>query len=288
MHTSIVDDDQQVVWDCEISGEDPNTGIRFREVWQYRDLLYLLVKRDITAFYKQTLLGPLWFLIQPTLTSAIFVLIFGKIANLSTDEIPQFVFYLCGITFWSYFADCVTKTASVFRENADLFSKVYFPRVLLPLSTVIANLARFGIQFALFLFILTPYWMSGQIQPNLAILLLPLVVVCLATLGLAVGMICSSLTAKYRDLIFLLQFGVQLVMYVTPIAYPVSAVPERYRTFLWLNPLTSLVEATRYGFLGAGTLSGGTLVGAVVTTIVSFLLAIKLFSKIERTVVDTV
>lgn len=257
-------------------------------MWRYRDLLYLFTRRDIVSFYKQTILGPIWFFIQPIFTTAVYVLVFGKIAGLSTDGLPQILFYLSGITFWNYFSECFNKTATVFKDNAQLFGKVYFPRIISPLSIVLANLMRFAIQFALFLTALAYYWAKGDIQPNGVLLLFPVVVFTMATMGLGFGMLFSAMTTKYRDMVFLLTFGVQLLMYATPVIYPSSQMPEGVAKYLAWNPLAPLFEATRYGFLGAGNFSSLGLIYSVVFSITVFLTSVVIFNRVERTFMDTV
>lgn len=261
---------------------------RFGEVWRYRDLLWLLIRRDIVAFYKQTLLGPLWFAIQPLLTAAVYIFVFGQIAQLSTDGLPQPVFYLAGISLWNYFADCFNRTAVVLRENAALFGKVYFPRLIVPMSIVVSNLFRFGIQFTLFLLVAGYYFMRGQISPNAAVLVLPWVVLNMAILGLAAGLLFSALTTKYRDLVFLLQFGVQLLMYASPVIYPLSEVPLAAKSLLAVNPLVPLFEAIRYGFLGTGSFDIFAMIYSSVFSAVLLGVSLIVFTRVEQTFMDTV
>ncbi len=275
-------------WDLVIKPYGSNLSLNLADVWRYRDLLYLLTRRDIVAFYKQTILGPLWLFIQPMFTALIYVLVFGQIAKLSTDGAPQILFYLCGITLWNYFAECFSKTAMVFRDNAHLFGKVYFPRIISPLSIVLSNLTRFVIQFGLFLLFLTWYFIRGEIQPNAAIMLLPFIVLIMATMGLAFGMLFSAMTTKYRDLIFLLLFGVQLLMYATPVIYPASQIPPQLAKILLWNPLAPLFEATRYGFLGVGSLSLLGIAYSAAIAIIAFLFSTVVFNRVERTFMDTV
>ena len=275
-------------WDLIIEPHSSLFSLQLGEVWRYRDLLYLFTRRDIVSFYKQTILGPIWFFIQPIFTTLVYVLVFGMIAGLSTDGLPQVLFYLCGITFWNYFSECFNKTATVFRDNAALFGKVYFPRIISPLSIVLSNLLRFGIQFTLFLVILVWYWIKGEVQPNAAVLLFPAVVLTMATMGLGFGMMVSAMTTKYRDMVFLLTFGVQLLMYATPVIYPFSQMPEKVAKYLVWNPLTPLFEATRYGFLGAGNFTVFGLVYSVTFAITMFLISTAIFNRVERTFMDTV
>lgn len=266
--------------------------LKLDEVWAYRDLLLLMVRRDFVSFYKQTLLGPLWFFIQPLFTTIIFTLIFGNLAGISTDELPKPLFYLAGITAWNYFADCFTKTSTVFRDNAGIFGKVYFPRVIVPLSIVVSNLVRFGVQMLLFLLIFAYYYFTGhQVHLTLVVFLFPVIVVLMALLGLAGGMIVSAMTSKYRDLTFLVGFGVQLIMYATTVIYPLSTALQKYPDYAWIikyNPMTPIIETFRYGFLGAGSFSWSGLgyVGGIVAVLLAT--GIVVFNKVERNFVDTV
>ncbi|KIA95097.1 ABC transporter permease [Pedobacter kyungheensis] len=279
--------------DWTIEASSSLFDLKLNEVWAYRDLLVLLVRRDFVSFYKQTILGPLWFFIQPLFTTIIFTFIFGTLAGISTDELPKPLFYMAGITAWNYFADCLTKTSSVFKDNAGIFGKVYFPRLIMPLSIVVSNLVRFGVQLILFfLFMGYFYFAKGaHFQPSWAILLFPLVVVLMALLGLGLGMIISAMTTKYRDLSFLISFGVQLLMYATTVIYPLSTAIEKYPKYSWLiefNPMTSLIETFRYGFLGKGAFSWEYLGYTSLITIVILLTGIVVFNKVEKNFVDTV
>lgn len=275
-------------WDLVIQPHSSLFSLQLGDVWRYRDLLYLFTHRDIVSFYKQTILGPIWFFIQPIFTTLIYVLVFGQIANLSTDGAPQVLFYMAGITLWNYFSECFNKTATVFRDNANLFGKVYFPRLITPLSIVISNLMRFGIQFCLFLVFLVLFCTTGQVQPNATALLLPVTILIMATMGLAFGMFFSAVTTKYRDMVFLLQFAVQLLMYATPVIYPSSQMPPRIAAVLAWNPLSPLFEATRYGFLGTGSFSLWGIAYSATFAVVTFLLSTVIFNRVERTFMDTV
>lgn len=275
-------------WDLVIEPRSLPFSLQWGEIWRYRDLLYLFTRRDIVSFYKQTILGPIWYFIQPIFTTLVYVLVFGKIAGLSTDGLPPILFYLCGITFWNYFSECFNKTATVFKDNAALFGKVYFPRIISPLSIVLSNLVRFAIQFTLFLSATVWYWTQGDIHPNAAVLLLPVVVFTMAVMGLGFGMLFSALTTKYRDLVFLLTFGVQLLMYATPVIYPFSQMPNSVAKYLAWNPLAPLFEATRYGFLGAGNYTAASLAYSFVFAIAILLFSTVVFNRIERTFMDTV
>ncbi|WP_442590243.1 ABC transporter permease [Pedobacter sp. AW31-3R] len=279
-------------WDIEISQENKLLDLKLKELWQYRDLLVLLVKRDFVSFYKQTILGPLWFFIQPVFTTAIFTFIFGNLAGISTDGLPQPLFYMAGITCWNYFADCLNKTSTVFKDNANIFGKVYFPRLIMPLSIVASNMVRFGVQFLLFLIMMIYYLLLNRaFGPNWYILLFPYLVLLMALLGLGLGMIISALTTKYRDLAFLVTFGVQLLMYATTVIYPLSTALAKYPAYAWViayNPMTPIIETFRYGFLGTGSFSWGSLGYCTSVAIGIILLGIIIFNKVEKTFVDTV
>lgn len=264
--------------------------LRLAEIWRYRDLVLLFVRRDFVAVYKQTVLGPLWYLIQPLLTTITFTLIFGKIASLPTDGLPQFLFYMSGTVVWSYFAECLNKTSNTFVQNAGLFGKVYFPRMAVPVSILISNLITFLIQFVLFIAFILYFILSGTpIQPNwLWVLLSPILIFMLAGLGLGFGIIISSLTTKYRDLRFLVQFGVQLLMYATPVIYPVSSIPDRFQWIILANPMTPIMEAFRYGFLGAGSVNGLQLLYSFGFMVVTVGIGITIFNRVEQTFMDTV
>lgn len=277
-------------WDVIIK---PNTSLlklNLKEVWTYRDLLMLMIRRDIVSFYKQTILGPLWFLIQPLFTTFIFVVIFGNLAKISTDGLPQVLFYLTGIVAWNYFSDCLTKTATIFKDNAHIFGKVYFPRLIMPLSLVFSNLIRFIIQFAVLIviFIYFIFFKGFQFEWNFALLLLPVFVLLMAFLALGFGMIISSLTTKYRDLAFLLTFGIQLFMYATPIIYPLSAAPEKYKNIILMNPMTTIVEGFRFALLGKGELTTFGLLYLSGFTLITFFIGLIIFNKVEKNFMDTV
>ncbi|MCC7306646.1 MAG: ABC transporter permease [Acidobacteria bacterium] len=276
-------------WDLVIKGRSSLFDLKLEEVWRYRDLLLMFVKRDFVAFYKQTILGPLWFFLQPLFTTIIFTFIFGNLAGLSTDGLPQPLFYLAGITAWNYFSECITKTSTVFKDNANIFGKIYFPRLIMPLSIVTSNLVRFGVQMLLLVGMMIYYsaW-GGSFRVTWAIVLLPLLVLLMALLGLGLGLIITAMTTKYRDLSFLVQFGVQLLMYMTTVIYPLSAAPEKYRLWLELNPMTAIIEAFRLGLLGQGSITVTNLGYSVVFTAGIFALGVLTFNKTERTFVDTV
>jgi lipopolysaccharide transport system permease protein len=273
----------------EIAPQSSLIDLKLKETWNYRDLLTLLVKRDFISFYKQTILGPLWFFIQPVFTTITFTIIFGNLAGISTDGLPQPLFYMAGVTAWNYFAECLTKTSTVFKDNANIFGKVYFPRLIMPFSIVLSNLIKFGVQFLLFILMLLYYKSTGSLfSPNGYILLFPLLVLLMAALGLGLGMIISAMTTKYRDLAFLVTFGVQLLMYATTVIYPLSAAPEKYRFLIVLNPMTGIIETFRYGFLGTGSFSWETLAYTSIITLVLLITGIIIFNKVEKDFVDTV
>ena len=280
---------QTQVWDLTIKPGNNLLDLHLSEVWNYRDLLLLLVRRDFVSFYKQTILGPLWFFVQPLLTTLMFTVVFGRMGGFSTDGLPQPLFYLAGITAWNYFAECLTKTSTVFKDNAQIFGKVYFPRLIMPLSIVVSNLVRFGIQFLLFIIVMAFYAVKGaSFHITWAISLFPVIVVLMALMGLGAGMIISAMTTKYRDLAFLLTFGVQLLMYATTVIYPLSAASAKYKWLIAANPMTPLIEAFRYGFLGKGSFSWETFGYSALVTIGCLLAGIVIFNKVEKNFVDTV
>ena len=271
----------------------PKTGlfdINLKEVWQYRDLIWIYTKRTFVLTYKQTILGPIWIFLNPFLTSLIYVFVFGGIAGIPTDGIPQVLFYLGGNAIWTFFSSSLTQTASTFTANANVFGKVYFPRLTMPISTVLSSAINFCVQMLLFLAFWVYYLVNGAISPNyLAILALPLVLLQVGALALGCGIIISSLTTKYRDLAILVTFGVQLWMYITPVVYPISTLGEGWmRTILLLNPVTCGVEAFRYMFLGQGLVEPGWWLWSTCVTVVVLLVGVVLFSRVEKTFMDTV
>ncbi len=260
-----------------------------KAVYRYRDLLFLFVRRDFVAQYKQTILGPLWFIIQPVLSTIIFTIIFGNVAQISTNGTPQVLFYLSGIVLWNYFADCLTKTSDTFTVNANIFGKVYFPRIVVPLSIVVSNLIKLAVQLVLFFaFFAYYYTTTDAIAPNKMILLLPLLIFMMGGLGLGFGLFFSSMTTKYRDLKFLLQFGVQLMMYASPIVYPLSIVSEQYRIIILANPVTSIIETFKYAFLGVGEFSEMHLLYSFVFMVLLLSCGLFVFNRIEKSFTDTV
>ncbi len=276
-------------WDLIIR---PKTGwfdLHLSDLWRYRDLVMLFVRRDLVATYKQTVFGPLWFILQPLLTTLTFTLIFGNVAKLSTDGLPKILFYLSGVTAWNYFSECLMKTSETFSANANMFGKVYFPRLAVPLSIVLSNLIKFGIQLGLFLGFYFYFLANGTaIRPTSALLLLPVLVLLMAALGLGSGIIVSSMTTRYRDLRYLVQFGTQLLMYSTPVIIPLSKLPDQYRWIMLVNPMTSIIETFRYAFLGTGTFNWSQLGSTAAATAVILAAGVLLFNHVEKTFMDTV
>lgn len=280
---------QKEYWDLVIKPRSSLFQLRVREILKYKDLLFMFVRRDFVALYKQTILGPLWFFLQPIITAITFTVIFGKLANISTDGVPQILFYLSGITLWNYFSDTLTKTADTFTANANIFGKVYFPRMIVPLSVVFSNLLKMGVQFFLFIMVWIYFLMKGDgLHPNQTLILIPFLVILMGLLGLAFGIIISSLTTKYRDLKFLVVFGVQLLMYASPIVYPLSIVPQKYKWIILANPTTSIIETFKYAFLGVGEFNWMYLLYSVVFTFVLLMMGLFIFNKVERTFMDSV
>ena len=263
--------------------------IDFLEIWNYRDLLLLFVRREIVVVYKQTIMGPLWFFIQPLITTMMFMVVFNGIAGISTDGMPPILFYLAGITIWNYFAESFRLTSDTFVANAGIFGKVYFPRIIMPMAVVMSNLVKFGIQFTLFLGVYFYYFFSTDvINPNATLLLFPFYVILIAIFGLSFGLVVSSLTTKYRDLKFLIQFAVQLWMYITPVIYPMSKIPEKYKLLVQINPISSIVEAFKYAFTGVGSFSWNGLIYSTIFAIVMLFFGLLIFNKTEQNFMDTV
>lgn len=286
--TASTDDDK---WDLIIRPKDSWLDLHLDDLWRYRDLLWMFVRRDFVAVYKQTILGPLWFFIQPLFTTLVFTIVFSGMAQISTDGLPPMLFYLAGTTAWNYFSACLTKTSTTFTANAGIFGKVYFPRLITPLSVVVSNLVQFGIQFLLFVGFLFYYYFTGAaIHPDwLGILwLTPVLLVIMGLLGLGCGIIISSLTTKYRDLQFLVSFGVQLLMYGTPVIYGLASIPEKYRPWVQANPMTPIIECFRSVYLGSGHWSVATLLYAIAFTVVTLFLGLLIFHRVEKTFMDTV
>jgi lipopolysaccharide transport system permease protein len=280
---------EKQLWTEEIKSQSTLFSINFKEVWHYRDLLLMLVKRDYVTFYKQTILGPIWFFVQPILTTIIYIILFGQVAKLSTDGLPQMAFYLSGVTIWSYFSDVLNKTAIVFQTNASIFGKVYFPRLIMPLSIVISGLMKFLIQFTLFVCVVLYFtFIKESIQPNFWILATPFLLFLMAAFALGLGMIFSSMTTKYKDLTMLLSFGVQLFMYVTPVVYTVTSIPSQYKFIVRFNPLSSIFECFRYGYLGAGHFQPITLLYSAISIFGLLAVGVLIFNKVEKSFMDTV
>ncbi len=276
-------------WDLEIKPKKGWLDLNFKELIQYKDLLFLFVKRDVVVVYKQTILGPLWFFIQPILTTLIFTFVFGNIAKIPTDGIPPVLFYLSGIVLWNYFAECFNQTSDTFIQNASIFGKVYFPRLILPLSKVISGLIKFFIQFLLLIAVYLFYLNQGSlIQMQASILLFPVLIILMAGIGLGLGLIFTALTTKYRDLRFLIQFGVQLLMYATPVIYSLQSLPEKYRSWIALNPLSHLIEIFRNGLLGTGRLDLYGLLYTTIFTSIILLAGMIIFNRNEKSFMDTV
>ena len=276
-------------WDHYIKPKSGWFNIEIGEIFRYKDLILLFVKRDFVTFYKQTILGPLWYIIQPLFNTLVFTLIFGKVAKIPTDGLPPFLFYLSGTVVWSYFSHCLNETSNTFTTNAEVFGKVYFPRIAVPISVALTAVFQFLIQFAIFLGFLSYFWYKGSnINPTIYIITLPLIVLHMAILSIGFGMMISALTAKYRDLAFAMSFMIQLWMYLTPIVYPLSQVPEKYRLFILINPMTAVVESFRGAFLGVNSITPQELLFSIFLSILFFISGIVIFSRVERTFMDTV
>ncbi len=279
-------------WDIIITNRRKLFDIDFKEMWRYRDLVFMYVKRDFVTFYKQTILGPIWYFIQPVFTTIMFMFVFGGIAGISTDGVPQAVFYMAGLLCWNYFADCFNRTSNTFSSNKGVFGKVYFPRLVVPLAGVISNLVKFGIQFFLFLCVYLYFVFQGtHFNINATIFLLPVYIIMLAAFGLGTGMLVSSLTIKYRDLNFLISFGIGLLMYATPVIYPLSVLKESHPEYLWLllaNPLTSILEAFKYAFTGVGMFSWTYLLYSFVVITVVFIWGLLVFNRVQRNFMDVI
>jgi lipopolysaccharide transport system permease protein len=282
-----------IEWDLEIKPQSHLLDINLKEVWKYRDLLWMFVKRDFTAQYKQTILGPLWHFIQPLFTTIVFLVVFTNIAKISTDGVPPVLFYMSGITIWNYFSSCLNATSNTFVANAGIFGKVYFPRLVIPLSTVMSNIVKFGIQFLLLLAAMLWYRLSSTSlnlsQPLSTFILIPAIILIMAGLGLGLGIIISSMTTKYRDLTVLIGFAVQLLMYATPVVYPLSTITsDKLRFWITLNPLTPLVEAFRYAMLGVGSFDTASFGYSIGFMVITLFIGLLIFSKVEKTFMDTV
>lgn len=279
-------------WLFEISPKNSFFSLNFKEIWQYRDLLFLFVKRDIITVYKQTVLGPLWYLIQPLFTSVTFTIIFNNVAGINTGTIPPFLFNLAGITVWNYFTACLNGTSDTFKSNASIFGKVYFPRIITPLSIVISNLIKFGIQFLIFIVFYLFYYIKGfNLTLNGFVVFFPILIVVMGVLGLGLGMIISSMVTKYRDFSYLVSFGIQLLMYLSAVMYPMELVKQKMPQFGWLieyNPLAYIIETSRYLLLNVGKVSSLGLIYTLIVTVIIFFIGLLIFNKTEKDFIDTV
>ena len=278
----------QQQWTETIEAKHSLFDLKLAEVWRYKDLVYMFVKRDFVSSFKQTILGPVWFFINPILTTIVFVVVFGKIAGLSTDGLPQILFYLSGVTLWNYFSTSLTSASSVFTTNASIFGKVYFPRLVMPITIVISNLMRFGVQFLLFLLVWLYYLAKGDITPNVWVLATPLLILLMAAFAMGAGMIISSLTTKYRDLQMLLGFGVSLFMYATPVIFPLSSLSGIWKKIAFYNPLTGIFECFKYGWLGSGDFSPEMLLISSIIIFIMLAVGTVVFNKVEKSFMDTV
>jgi len=276
-------------WSVIIRSRVSVFDVNLKEIWQYRYLIYLFVRRDFVAKVKQTVLGPIWFIIQPLLTTVMFAIVFGKIAKIPTDGLPKMLFYMSGVVSWTYFSNCLNATSTTFISNANIFGKVYFPRLSIPISIVISNLINFSIQFLFLLSLIFFFRVRGtQVNPNIFVLIIPFLIILMAGLGLGFGIIVSSLTTRYRDFNYLVSFGTQLWMYATPVVYPASMLPEKYKIFVMVNPLAPIIETFRYALLGAGTVSFVYLVYSLCFTAAVLFIGILVFNKVGKTFMDTV
>jgi len=275
-------------WDLVITPKKSILAVDLKALWRYRDLLMLFVRRDFVSQFKQTILGPAWFFIQPIFTTIIFTVVFGRLADIPTDGVPQPLFYMAGIILWNYFSECLMKTSETFRANQGLFGKVYFPRLIVPLSVVVSNLMKLGVQLLLFIALYFYYLSQGMSSPTWLVLIFPALIILIAFLGLALGLIVSSLTTKYRDLKFLVQFGVQLAMYASPIVYPLSLIDDEHKWLILINPISSLIETFRFALFGQGYVTALALLYSVAATLILLFLSIVVFNKVEKSFIDTV
>ena len=283
-----MNESQEQQWTETIEANHSLFDLKLKEVWRYKDLVYMFVKRDFISSFKQTILGPTWFFINPVLTTLTYLIVFGKIANLPTDGVPQFLFYLSGVTLWNFFSATLTGISYTFSGNAGIFGKVYFPRLVTPISTALSNFMRLGVQFLLFLFGWGYYYYQGQVEPNIWVLMTPVLFMMLSLFALGLGMIFSALTTKYRDMQMLLGFGVSLFMYLTPVIYPISSLKGKYRLLADYNPLSPIFECFKYGWTGSGSFTMMQL--AISAAIIAIILAIGVvvFNTVEKTFMDTV
>ena len=275
-------------WTNVISSEHSLFKLNLKEVWDYRDLVYMFVKRDFVSSFKQTILGPLWFFFFFIFTTVVYLIVFGNIANLSTDGAPKILFYLAGVTLWNYFSSSLGGTSNVFVGNAGIFGKVYFPRLVMPITIVISNLMRFGVQFLLFLVVFFYYWYKGEVTPNWWVLFTPIFILMMSLFALGVGMIFSSLTTKYRDLSMLLTFGISLYMYATPVIYPTSMLSAKIQPYAKYNPLTGIFEGFKYAWMGVGEFNPIMLVYSTIIILILLAIGTVIFNKVEKGFMDTV
>jgi lipopolysaccharide transport system permease protein len=279
---------QNEKWDIVIESGSRKASYNFSEIWRYRDLLFLFVKRDIVAIYKQTVLGPIWFFVQPVMSALVFTVIFSVFAKVRTDGAPPVLFYLGGLTLWNYFAECLLKTSETFIQNQHIFGKVYFPRLIVPLSFTISNLFKLGIQMLVFLVVWTYHFYLGEVHIKWTVLLLPVLVLITSGLSLGLGVLFSAVTTKYRDIRFLLQFGIQLMMYVSSVIIPLSQVPVRYQWLMKLNPMVAVVEIFKFSFLGTGVFDPYNLLYSFGVMLLLLLVGFNMFSKVEKNFMDVI
>lgn len=276
-------------WDLIIQPKSGWININISEIFKYWDLIFLFVKRDFITFYKQTILGPLWYIIQPLFNTLVFTFIFGKVAKISTDGLPPFLFYLSGNVVWGYFSHCLSETSKTFISNSQVFGKVYFPRITVPISIAITSLFQLIIQFLIFVCFYIYFMSNGvNLNPTINVITFPLIIIHMALLSTGIGMMISALTAKYRDLAFAMGFVIQLWMYLTPVVYPLSEVPEKYRLFILINPMTAVVESFRGAFLGVSSITLNEIIISVIFSIILFFIGIIIFNRVEKTFMDTV
>ncbi|MBV8324718.1 ABC transporter permease [Chryseobacterium sp.] len=278
----------QQKWTETIEADHSLFDIKLKEVWRYKDLIYMFVKRDFISSFKQTILGPIWFFINPIFTTITYLIIFGRFAKLPTDGAPGVIFYLAGVTLWNYFSGALLGTSATFTGNSNIFGKVYFPRLVTPISIVISNLMRLSVQFLLFLIVWAYYVINHEISPNWWVLATPFLLVLMALFALGMGMIFSALTTKYKDLSMLLAFGITLYMYATPVIYPVSMLPGYFKSLAKFNPLTGIFECFKYGWLGVGDFSPAMLIASTVIILILLVVGVVTFNKVEKTFMDTV
>ena len=289
MNTEIVSNKEAEEWTDVLTPDRGWLDFRLGEVWRYRDLIMRFFRRDFVSSYKQTVLGPLWFVIPPVITTLLFTVVFGKIGHISTDGMPAFLFFMIGNTAWTYFASCLTRAATTFSGNSGIFGKVYFPRLVMPLSTILTNLLTFAIQFGLFLLLYLIFWLRGaHAEPNWRIVILPILLLQMGALGLGIGCIVSALTTRFRDFAYMVSFGTQIWMYASCVVYPLSQIPKEWRWAFILNPMVPIIESFRFAFLGGGIVEIWHLAVSAVTTAVLLFVGLVMFSRAEKTFMDTI